>query len=413
MKVSVLTLGCKANQAESFLIEATLRTRGCTIVGLDEGPDYCVINTCSVTSKSDYQSRQIIRRAAKTGCKVIVTGCYSELNKDYVKSMKGVSEVVCILDKNNIPGMLATDISCNALYYNSQSRSRFFLKVQDGCNYSCSYCIIPAARGKSRSVPLAEIIERVAHVSSVYSEVVLTGIHLGTYGYDLASKLSLSDLLSTLLVKTKIRRIRLSSLEIGEIDAKLLDLMQEERVCKHLHIPLQSGDDGILALMKRKYTAGQFLGGVSKIVQRIPRVAIGTDVIAGFPGEGEVEFNNTFNLLESLPLSYMHVFPFSRREGTEASRMTQVVDPVSTRERCSLLRELGARKRNGYMASQVGRTLELLVEEIRSPGTIVGTTGNYLKVAASCSDAYLKKIVPVRIAGVENNMLVGQPIGDV
>ena len=413
MKVSVLTLGCKANQSESFIIEATLRTRGCDIVGLEERPDYCIINTCSVTSKSDYQSRQVIRRAARAGSRVIVTGCYAEMNKALVQTMAGVAEVVDIDKKDTIPEILGSDITSSPICFDSPSKSRFFLKVQDGCNYSCSYCIIPAARGRSRSVPLERVIEQINSISHTYREIVLTGIHLGTYGYDLFPKVKLADLVSTILLKTRIMRVRLSSLEIREIHGKLLDLIKEERVCSHLHIPLQSGDDRILGLMNRNYTTREFFDGVIEIAERIPGIAIGTDLIAGFPGEGELEFKNTLNFLESLPLTYMHVFPFSPRQGTKASAMPGSVDSATTKKRCALLRALGMRKKREYMRSQTGRTLDVLVEEMAPCNTVIGTTGNYLKVRASIDDARPKDIVSVRIAGVEDDMLIGHAIQDV
>ena len=413
MKVSVLTLGCKANQSESFIIEADLRARGCQIVGLEEKPDLCIINTCSVTSKSDYQSRQLIRRASKAGSRVIVTGCYSELNKGMVKAMEEVEDVVDVDKKLCIPIMLHIVTSCSTLNYDSPSRSRFFLKVQDGCNYACSYCIIPKARGRSRSSDVEDIIGQITAVSHTYREVVLTGIHLGTYGYDLIPNVKLADLLSTSLLKTKIKRLRLSSLEIREIDERLLDLIQDERVCSHLHIPLQSGDDRILGLMNRNYTTREFFNGVERILARVPGIAIGTDIIAGFPGESAQDFKNTLKFLESLPLSYIHVFPYSARPGTEAAQMPTFVDSATRKKRCALLRALGTRKKTEYMKTQIGRTLDLLVEDIDSDTTVVGTTGNYLKVRASVTDACPKDIVSVRIAGINDDMLIGHPIQDV
>ncbi|MCL5423146.1 MAG: tRNA (N(6)-L-threonylcarbamoyladenosine(37)-C(2))-methylthiotransferase MtaB [Nitrospirae bacterium] len=413
MKVSVLTLGCKANQSESFIIEADLRARGCRIVGLEEKPDLCIINTCSVTSKSDYQSRQLIRRASKAGSRVIVTGCYSELNKGMIQAMEGVEDVVDVDKKLYIPLMLPIAESCTTLNYDSPSRSRFFLKVQDGCNYACSYCIIPKARGRSRSSGVEDIIGQITAVSHTYREVVLTGIHLGTYGYDLIPNVKLADLLSTSLLKTKIKRVRLSSLEIREIDERLLDLIQDERVCSHLHIPLQSGDDRILGLMNRNYTTREFFNGVERILARVPGIAIGTDIIAGFPGESAQDFKNTLKFLESLPLSYIHVFPYSARPGTEAAQMPNFVDSSTRKKRCALLRALGTRKKTEYMKTQIGRTLDLLVEDIDSATTVVGTTGNYLKVRASVTDACPKDIVSVRIAGINDDMLIGHPIQDV
>lgn len=410
MKVSILTLGCKVNQSESSLIEANLRTHGLNIVDLKEGPDYCIINTCSVTSKSDYQSRQLIRRAHNAGSKVIVTGCYSELNKDTVKHMEGVSGVYDNLQKDNIISVLTGQTSCNTLSYSGISKSRFFLKVQDGCNHSCTYCVIPMTRGKSRSVKMEDVIERISMASDIYSEVVLCGIHLGTYGYDFATKVKLYDLLKAVLLKTKVKRVRLSSLEVKEIDDDLLDLIQDKRVCKHLHIPLQSGDDNILKNMNRNYDSRGFFDMVNNIYKVVPEVSIGTDVIAGFPGENEREFENTKQLIESLPISYIHVFPYSVRKGTKASAMRKCVDHKVKKDRCAALRELGKRKKEEYMQKQIGRTLDLVIEETYDENSVVGITGNYLKLKSYIDRPIVKDIVYVRVAEVKEDMLFGHPI---
>jgi threonylcarbamoyladenosine tRNA methylthiotransferase MtaB len=410
MKVSLLTLGCKANQAESSLIEASLRSHGCNIVQLNEKPDFCIVNTCSVTSKSDYQSRQLIRRAHNAGSSVIVTGCYSELNKDAVKAMEGVTMVIDNNTKTYLYSMLTGNTSCTTSLFSSSSKSRFFLKVQDGCNYSCSYCIIPKARGRSRSMSMDEVTSQIDTLCDTYSEVVLTGIHLGTYGYDLLPKVTLSDLLTMILLKTRIKRVRLSSLEVREIDEGLLDLMQEERVCKHFHIPLQSGDDTILKMMNRTYDSAIFFNSINRLLLKVPDISIGTDIIAGFPGEGDKEFENTRTFVESIPFSYVHVFPFSSRMGTSAYEMPSRVDSMTKKVRCSVLRELGARKKTGYMRRHLGRSLDLLIEEMDGDGVALGTTGNYLKVRAYVSDARVKDIVPVSVAGLDGDVLIGHPI---
>lgn len=410
MKVSILTLGCKANQAESSFIEANLRSQGCDVVELGENPEFCIINTCSVTSKSDYQSRQLIRRAHRAGSSVIVTGCFSQLNKDAVKAMNGVQLVADNSDKYSIIEAVTGKASCNTLYYGASLRSRFFLKVQDGCNHSCSYCLIPKARGRSRSTSIEEVIRNVDAISGAYSEVVLTGIHLGTYGYDLTPKVKLSDLVSSILLKTAIRRIRLSSLEINEVDEGLIGLIEDGRVCKHLHIPLQSGDDRVLGMMNRPYNAREYFNGIERILLRVPDISLGTDIIAGFPGETAREFENTLDLLERLPFSNLHVFPFSARKGTKASEMPGAVASSVKKLRCGLARELGSRKKARYMQRQVGKTLDLVIEERVGDGTWLGTTGNYLKALAYLEEARPKDVVPVGIAGVDGEALVAYPI---
>lgn len=408
MKVSVLTLGCKVNQAESSQIEGSIKAHGHSLVELSDRPEVCIINTCTVTAKSDYQSRQLIRRAQKAGAKVIVTGCYSELNKSAVKAMDGIIDVADNSDKlhtiKELVGLTSTGLSDI-----ENNKSRFFVKVQDGCSFSCSYCIIPKARGASRSVAISEVTEKVSQASSLYSEVVLTGIHLGTYGYDLIPKVSLYDLVKCILTDTLIKRIRLSSLEINEINEGLLSLIQGDRVCKHLHIPLQSGDDRILRLMNRNYNVNDFLKGIDDIYRKIPGISIGTDVIAGFPGEGEREFRNTIDILDSLPLSYIHVFPYSDRPGTKASAMPDTVSPQDKKERSSMLRGLSMAKKRAYMQLQIGKTLDAVIEERLDEYHCIGITGNYLKLKVATKENRHRDLVPVRVCGFADDMLAGHP----
>lgn len=409
MRVAVLTLGCKANQAESYFIESGLRGSGTTIVELSENPDICIINTCSVTAKSDYQSRQLIRRAARSGAKVVVTGCYSELNREKVLSMSGVIKIIENEKKEEILYDLAGIGHDIPISYGYSGRSRFSLKVQDGCNNACTYCVIPSARGRSRSVDIGSILRKVREIEGDFHEIVLTGIHLGTYGYDLEPKATLADLLRALL-GTNISRIRLSSIEITEIDDELLDIIEDRRICKHLHVPLQSGDGGILKAMNRGYDSQGFLSGVEKIFKRMPDLALGTDVIVGFPGEGEREFKETLYVLDTIPLSYIHIFPFSPRPGTVAARMENKVDPGAVRERCLRVQELGRIKKRQFMSAQIGKVLDLLIEDADPDGSFRGTTGNYLKVRTVGSRGSLKAIVDVRIVGLADDILVGIPL---
>lgn len=407
MKVSVLTLGCKANQAESSIIEANLQSAGNNIVELSDKPDICVINTCTVTLKSDHESRQLIRKAHKAGSKVIVTGCYSELNKEKVNAMEGVAAVIDNNDKFSVINRL-TGIGMNtALTHEGYRRSRFFLKVQDGCNFACSYCIIPKARGRSSSISIESIIEQVTALSDNYSEIVLIGIHLGTYGYDLTPKVKLSALIRAILTKTSIKRIRLSSLEINEVDDELIELLHDERLCNHLHIPLQSGDDRMLRLMNRQYDTRVYKSGIEKIHDALPEISIGTDIIAGFPGEGNEEFENTRRFIEALPLSYFHVFSFSPRTGTRASEMPMNIDPATKKDRSNLLIELGQRKKQAYMEKQIGRTLGALIEEVCADGSSTGITENYLRVRAYIKEPVVKIITSLRVDGYNKNELLG------
>ncbi|MBI4684178.1 MAG: tRNA (N(6)-L-threonylcarbamoyladenosine(37)-C(2))-methylthiotransferase MtaB [Nitrospirae bacterium] len=412
MKFSVLTLGCKVNQAESAFIENAFRNAGHSLVDISERPDICIINTCTVTSKSDYQSRQLIRKAHRAGSRIIVTGCYSELNKMKTESMEGVQSIISNSDKLNIIKKLIGTTTDNALYLNIcyQKRSRFFIKIQDGCNYSCSYCAIPRARGRSISIEPAVVISQINDaVSNGFNEVVLTGIHLGCYGIDLKHKVKLSDLIKTILKKTTIRRIRLSSLEVKEVDNELLDLFIDKRICNHLHIPLQSGDDKVLRLMNRGYSSRFYYSTINKILKQIHGVAIGTDVIVGFPGEGEAEFRNTYSLLESLPLSYMHIFTFSPRPGTAAAEMPDNTSSATKKERVHLLEALNIRKKTEYMNSQINETLDVIIEEDGGDGTYCGRASNYLKIYMPATDCIRGSLIYVRVEGLKDGKLVGTP----
>lgn len=409
MKASILTLGCKANQSESIEIESYLRSAGYRIVDLNESPEICIINTCTVTAKSDYQSRQLIKRAIKAGSKVYVTGCYSEINKDEVERLDGLLRIIPNDKKYLIIKELTSKNYINTLDFTS-GRSRYFFKIQDGCNYSCSYCIIPKARGRSRSLDPELIIERIREVSHYYREVVLTGIHLGTYGYDFKPKLKLSQLIARILKETPIKRIRLSSLEIGEIDEQLLELLSDSRICQHLHIPLQSGDDNVLGRMKRNYRVKDFLKGIYKIIERYPGISIGTDVIVGFPGETNEEFNNTRQLIESLPFSYLHVFPYSVRSGTEATNLSPYVNDHIKKQRAAILRDVSSQKRLDYSKRQIGRTLDVLIER-RIDGYYIGLSSNYLKIKTASHNLPLRDIVNIRISEIIDSELFGHPVG--
>lgn len=406
MKISILTLGCKVNQAESAMIEGNLRKHGISIVSLYEHPDYCVVNTCTVTAKSDYQSRQLIRRAFKAGAKVLVTGCYSELKPDEVRKMVGVHEIVKNSDKLQIIKTLTNNTKSYSLCY--FGRSRPYIKVQDGCNNACTYCIVQKARGRSRSVEVSEVVRQAVEFESEgYNEIVLTGIHLGVYGIDLIPKKNLSNLIRTLLDKTKIPRIRLSSLDVNEIDDEIIELLQEIRLCKHVHIPVQSGDNNILKRMHRKYTTDDYKTVINKIKTKITDISIGTDVIVGFPGEGEKEFKNTKTFLDSLPLTYMHIFPFSSRPNTVASQMPMNVSSSVKKERVNELKVLHTKKKQAYLNSQIHKILDIIIEEQGNETYSVGTSSNYLKVKVYENWHPKKSLIYVRISEREGDMLRG------
>lgn len=408
MRIAILTLGCKVNQSESHTIEEALSSAGHSIVDISENPEVCIVNTCTVTSKSDYQSRQLIRKAFRAGARTIVTGCYSELNEKYVRSMEGVEYVVSNANKHNIINMLSQNTSSFNLNLLKNGRSRLFVKIQDGCDNSCSYCSIPKARGKSRSIAPEIIIEQIDRAVDLgYNEIVLTGIHIGAYGNDLKNyKVKLSDLLSTILNKTKINQIRLSSLEITEIDDELLDLLNEDRICKHLHIPLQSGDDSILRSMNRGYSSAYFINKIKEITNRFKGIALGSDVIVGYPGEGQKEYENTYNTLNELPFTYLHIFPFSARPNTLAMEIPARVPLVVIKERSKSLRQLAQQKKYDYMKKQTGKVLRVLIEE-NNKEKCHGTTENYLKIALSPNENQRGALIYARVEGVHQGRLSG------
>jgi len=409
VKVSVLTLGCRVNQSESNIIEGNLSERGWSVVGLSEHPDYCIVNTCSVTSKSDYQSRQLIRRAVRTGAKVIVTGCYSQLRPDEIKRIEGVNCIINNNDKLNIINMLSNNTE--SMTFSHSSKSRPYIKVQDGCNFSCSYCVVPMARGRSRSLNTSKVLEQVKEIAaSKFSEIVLTGIHLGSYGYDLAPKTKLSELITTILKETKIQRIRLSSIESKEVDNELVELLQDQRLCRHIHLPLQSGNDTILKQMNRMYTSEDFVRTIENIIQKVPDFAIGTDVIVGFPGESDKEFLDTKKMLEYLPLAYIHIFPFSPRPGTRAFKMAHQCSSSIKKERINELKSINSKKKMDYMISQLYKNLEVVIEEKGSDGISIGTSSNYLKVKMSSNGYPNKTLVRVKAAKIEGNLMRGDLI---
>ena len=408
-KISVLTLGCRVNQSESDIIEGTLRKLGWDKVDLDESPEYCIVNTCTVTAKSDYQSRQLIRRAARSGAKVIVTGCYSQLNQDEVKNMHGVHEVVPNSNKISIINMIAGKTQSSSL--SSTDRSRPYLKIQDGCNQACSYCAVRFARGRSRSVPVSEVIRQAMELDTLgFHEIVITGIHLGSYGRDLKPQSNLSDILKMILEKTKFKRLRLSSIEIKDVDSGLIELLEDERICRHLHLPLQSGNDSILKSMNRLYSTADYITAIEKLLKRSPGLAIGTDIIAGFPGEGASEFRSTMQLLDSLPFAYIHAFPFSQRPNTLAAKMPSQNTSTVKKERVHELKALSDTKRMAHMRSQMYKILDIIIEEQIDANTSIGISSNYLKVRIPTNGYTKGSFVRVRVSRIEDNCLAGDPL---
>jgi threonylcarbamoyladenosine tRNA methylthiotransferase MtaB len=407
MRFSLLTLGCKVNQSESLVIERQMLQNSHTEVNPDQEPDIFIINTCTVTAKSDYQSRQLIRRALNTGAKVYVTGCYSELNQDNIKLLGSDIEVVPTKAKDiffqQLAGINYTNI------FTDSSRAREMVKIQDGCNSSCSYCAIPIARGRSVSRDPAAILEDIQGLEqSGFNEVILTGIHIGAYA---SNGFRLWQLVEHILNNTQKIRLRLSSLEPDEIDEGILAIIQSKRVCSHVHIPLQSGDDEILKAMNRTYTTKQYLDIINKIHNAVDNISIGSDVIVGFPGETVKHFENTFNFIKRLPLSYLHVFPYSKRLNTKAVNLPYQVDSASKKQRAKILFSHSRLIKADYMKTQVGKTLSGVVERFDGQA-YYATSENYLKIIINQNgDNFIRKnVIKVLIISAELDFISGIPI---
>ena len=422
--VLIHTLGCKVNQYESAYMGEVLSKYG-FVPALDGQADICIINTCTVTQRADYQSRQLIRRTVKENpeASIIVTGCYAQIAAGNIASIPGVDYIIGNKEKEGISHIIKNaskqispkiyvspfavhDKIADLCVGDFAGKTRTFLKIQDGCNAYCTYCIVPYARGRSRSLPLHRFLERVKLLTqNGYKEIVLTGIHLGHYGLDLSPQTNILDLVKTLEEITHCR-IRLSSMEPTELSDPFIGHMATSKVmCPHLHIPLQSGDDDILKRMNRTYSTSYFKDLIHEVVEKIPDICIGVDVMAGFPGEEEREFVNTYTLIESLPISYLHVFPYSKREGTQAFKFPHHVASSTVTARAKKLRELGNRKRRTFYQRHLGKTAQVLVECKRDThtGLLKGFTKNYIPVLIEGDDDLRNQIVEVELKDIVGN----------
>ena len=390
MRVGVYTLGCKVNTYESEFIISLFKNRGYEIVSFDDDPDIYIINTCTVTNNSDRKDRKIINSIKnKNACKV-VCGCFVESAKNY--DFEGIDVVIGnynksnivdlveeylktkkqIIAKDNIMSVPFEDMEINHV----ETRTRAFVKIQDGCENYCAYCIIPFVRGRCRSKDKDTVIREITNlVNNGYKEIVLTGIHTGNYGVDLGIKFS--DLLEEILDIVGLKRLRISSIEITELDEKFFELLKNPVLCNHLHIPLQSGSDNILKLMNRKYTKEEFKKIIDKIRFIRPDISITTDVIVGFPMETECDFEECLDFVKQIGFSKVHVFPYSKRDGTKAARMSGHIDGNTKKERARRLLKLSYELEKKYYESQLGKKESVLIEQIQN-GYAYGHSTNYL-----------------------------------
>ena len=411
MKFYISTLGCKANQADSDSIASFISFVGGLVVKVADEADIAIVNTCAVTSKASYQSRQMIRRLTKKGIRVIVIGCDVRYEKDAISVLEGVEAFENIDETFRYISSLVKEDKDRDKRPKGPSRARPFLKIQNGCDSFCSYCIVPYLRGAPSSLPPHEVIEKIkGFEEDGFYEVVLTGIHIGRYGRDMG--LNLASLLRSILCETNIPRIRLSSIEPDEVTDEILEIISSSggRICPHLHIPLQSGSDKILRLMNRRYTSQDFYSLIHRITERLPSVSIGTDIITGFPGETEKELKETYDMIEQLPISYLHVFTFSPRRGTLAERLPDQVPERIRKERTLLFRSLSRRKRIEYLSRRVGGIADVVFDLAKgdtSKRARKGVSEDYITVLVKDHGGPLENHALVRLEEISGECVLG------
>jgi threonylcarbamoyladenosine tRNA methylthiotransferase MtaB len=434
----IITLGCKVNLFESEAIASALIKAGYKQTKSDKNIDIIIVNTCAVTSKAAMQSRQALRKAARlTGAdkkrKLIAAGCYVQVGREEIKNIENIDAIIGHLNKHNIAEIILKDdydkyISEKKNIFSEKNfscfstlpigiRSRPFLKIEDGCSSFCSYCIVPYARGKSRSMPFDTVLDSLKKFGNAgYYEAVLTGINIGNYGADFVPSTNLFELLKKIKKTNPIGRIRLSSIEPLHLTQDIIKLAADSNIlCGHFHMPLQSGDNKILDRMRRNYKAEDFENIVKQIVKLTPNAAIGADIIAGFPGETEEAFNNTYQLIKALPISYLHVFPFSARKGTLAASFAEQIPSDIIKKRASKLRELGKIKKNIFYSRMKNFVFETVVEkkDKQNPELLKGVTSNYIPVFFPCHKKNIKSgsMIKVKIIkAIKDNKVFGEAI---
>ncbi len=433
MKFEITTLGCKVNQFESDAIAQALTRHGWLRVRQGERADVGIVNTCTVTGKAAMQSRQAVRKLLRQhpGARIVVTGCYAQITPEDIEKIGGVHYVIGHFDKSDIPRLIVASLAKaqadvvrrvqtirpDAPFSMPPApaygrRTRPFLKIQDGCDRFCTYCIVPHARGPSRSMPLEAVLEGLNDLGRKgFREVVLTGIHLGAYGTDLEPPTRLIDLLKRIETQPSVDRLRLSSIEPDEVTDEMVAFLSASPICcPHLHLPLQSGDDEVLERMRRPYDSRDFARTVRTIHAALPQAAIGADVLVGFPGESQAAFTRTYDLIAELPLTYLHVFPFSPRPGTPAFHFSDRVSEKAVKARTHALRQLGQQKHQAFQQANLGRGHDVLVEHRRdrNTGLLKGISANYLTILIEGDERLMNRIVAVETSGIDpDGRLVG------
>lgn len=435
-KIAFYTLGCKVNQADTASMENLFLRSGHRLVSFDGEADVYIINTCVVTNTGQRKSRQTIHRAIRKNpnALIVVTGCYPQTAAEEVKAIAGVDMIIGNQDRAQIVQLVEERLAhrqtdtLDAVHKLTAStafeemaagditdKTRAFLKIQEGCNQFCTYCIIPYARGPLRSRSLESIrTETQRLISAGFKEIVLIGIHLGCYGKENPDGPTLYDAVKTVLDVPGVQRLRLGSLESVEVELRLLTLMQEDaRFCRHLHLPLQSGCDKTLQAMHRPYTTAKFKTLLADIKAQVPDIAITTDVIVGFPGETEADFETTCKFAESCGFSKMHIFPFSARKGTPAEKFAGAVTEAVKKERADILGKIDETMHKTFLQAMVGQNAEVLFEQPAGEDYFEGLTGNYQRVFVKSGGRNLGgEILPVKITAFDGEKLLGEIIKD-
>lgn len=435
-KIAFYTLGCKVNQADTASMENLFLRSGHQLVSFDGEADVYIINTCVVTNTGQRKSRQTIHRAIRKNpnALIVVTGCYPQTAAEEVKAIAGVDMIIGNQDRAQIVQLVEERLAhrqtdtLDAVHKLTAStafeemaagditdKTRAFLKIQEGCNQFCTYCIIPYARGPLRSRSLESIrTETQRLISAGFKEIVLIGIHLGCYGKENPDGPTLYDAVKTVLDVPGVQRLRLGSLESVEVEPRLLTLMQENaRFCRHLHLPLQSGCDKTLQAMHRPYTTAKFKTLLADIKTKVPDIAITTDVIAGFPGETEADFETTCKFAESCGFSKMHIFPFSARKGTPAEKFAGAVTEAVKKERADILGRIDETMHKAFLQAMVGQNAEVLFEQPAGEDYFEGLTGNYQRVFVKSGGRNMGgEILPVKITAFDGEKLLGEIIKD-
>lgn len=404
--IKFYTLGCKVNQYDTQSIREYYRRAGFRELNNGEPADVYIINTCTVTHKADSDSLGLIRRAKRENpeARVIVTGCLAELDGERIKRETGASQII----KNKEKMGIVNKAGISDFY----GHTRAFLKIQDGCNNFCSYCKVPLVRGASLSKPLDKVIREAEKLAGAgFKELVLSGICLGAYGKDLKEKKGILQVIEALEKLSGLVRIRLSSIEAGDVSEELIGKMAvSKKLCPHLHIPLQSGDDTILKKMRRAYTSQAYLNLIKKIKDKIPEIAITTDCLVGFPGETDENFKNTEDLIRKLAPLKTHIFSYSKREGTSAADLGAALPSAIIKERAKRLKEAADKCSTEYRKKFLNKVTDLLIEgeSKGAPGFLEGRTGNYIRVLLESRLNLKNKLIPVRLKKLARDSLLAQ-----